>query len=111
MTINKLIWDDAGTLSSEDISLVEQKFAIKFSDDFKNILISYDGASPDLPCIDFGGMEEKVFSGLIQLLGGHDYSIIGLMADKDINLPNDIVPFGNLYCFDPSGPENNTFQY
>lgn len=107
MTVNVLNWDDGGTISSEDISLFEHKFAIKLPNDFKVVVMSNDGASSDLPCIDFGGEKEKVFSGLIPLLEDNDYSrtIVELMADTDVNFPNGIVPFGddpfgNLDCLD-----------
>lgn len=103
----ELIWNEGRVVPENDITLLEQYFKVELPQDFKEFIKINDGANPNLKALDFSGMVEKVFSGLLPVREENDYSepIIDIIEDLEENLPSFILPFGedpfgNLYCFD-----------
>ena len=100
-------WEDGREISRSQISEFENELGIELPSDFKEVIKNQDGGTPELPALDFCGMSEKVFSGLIPLLESNDYSesIIDTIESYEERFPEGIIPFGqdpfgNLYCFD-----------
>ena len=100
-------WEDGRDITQNQISDFENQLGVELPDDFKEIIKNQDGGTPELPALDFCGMSEKVFSGLIPLLEFNDYSesIIETINSYETPFPEGIIPFaqdpfGNLYCFD-----------
>lgn len=105
--MSEVEWDEGREISQDEIKYFENRLGICLPDDFKKIIAVYDGGNPSPNVIDFSGMVEKVFTGLIPLLKENDYNqpileIIKMYSDR---LPEGIVPigddpFGNMYCYD-----------
>ena len=118
MDTSRLQWEDGREISLNQISDFENKLGIELPNDFKEVVRNQDGGTPELPALDFCGMSEKVFSGLIPLLEPNDYSesIIETIKSYETPFPDGIIPFGqdpfgNLYCFDYRNKSLPTIVY
>ena len=118
MGTSEIEWEDGMVISQNQISDFENILGINLPNDFKEVVKNQDGASPNHPALDFCGMKEKVFSGLIPLLEPNYYSasIVETINSYEIPFPEGIIPFGqdpfgNLYCFDYRGKVEPTIVY
>lgn len=107
MPESQIVWDDGRNITPNEISEFESKLGIALPNDYKDVIKNYDGGTPNLPAIDFGGMIEKVFTGLIPLMRPNEYNdpITEIIARYKGRFPEGVIPFGddpfgNMYCFD-----------
>lgn len=65
-----LEWRYGNKISKKDITALEDHFGIKYPEDYAELVLNFDGASPTFDCYDIpDGEKEKAFDHLISLSG------------------------------------------
>ena len=99
-----LDWKFGNKITEKDILFLESQFGIKYPEDYIELVLNFDEASPSLDCWDIpNGEKEKVFDHLISLSGDNinnvfnTYSILKSEFGISSLIPFAADPYGN-YC-------------
>ena len=103
-------WLNYKGISKDIIESVEHRLQITLPDDYKQIVLKYDGGYPNPNHFKVGGKPE-IFNNLISLDENEDNNIYEILEDL---LGDQLIPFaedgfGNLLCFDYSADKSIVF--
>ena len=103
-------WLNYKGISKDIIESVEHRLQITLPDDYKQIVLKYDGGYPNPNHFKVDGKLE-IFNNLISLDENEDNNIYEILEDL---LGDQLIPFaedgfGNLLCFDYSADKSIVF--
>lgn len=106
-------WLNYKGISKDIIECVEHRLQIILPDDYKQIVLKYDGGYPNPNHFKVGGKIE-IFNNLISLDENEDNNIYEILEDLQDRLGDQLIPFaedgfGNLLCFDYSDEKSVVF--
>jgi cell wall assembly regulator SMI1 len=99
-------------IDSETISNIEKHFDIEFPEEYKKIVLNYNGARPRPNVYDTEKTKERTVKSLLSLDQKDEGNILDVMNWISGRLPSKFIPFanddsGNYLCFDYSKNHKN----
>ena len=106
-------WLNYKGISKDIIESVEHRLQISLPDDYKQVVLEYDGGYPS-PNRFKVGKNIEIFNNLISLDKNEYNNIYEILEDLQNRIGNQLIPFaedgfGNLLCFDYSADKNIVF--
>ena len=106
-------WLNYKGISKDIIKSVEHRLQITLPDDYKQIVLKYDGGYPN-PNHFKVGEKVEIFNNLISLDGNECNNIYEVLEDLQTRIGDQLIPFaedgfGNLFCFDYSDDKSIVF--
>ncbi|WP_339196400.1 SMI1/KNR4 family protein [Aeribacillus sp. FSL k6-2211] len=99
-------------IDSETISNIEKHFDIEFPEEYKQIVLNYNGARPKPNVYDTEKTKERTVKSLLSLNQKEEGNIFDVMNWISGKIPSKFIPFandnsGNYLCFDYSENQKN----
>lgn len=106
-------WLNYKDISIDIIESVENRLEITLPEDYKQIVLKYDGGYPNPNHFKVDGKVE-IFNNLISLDENEYNNIYEILEDLQDRIGDQLIPFaedgfGNLLCFDYSANKNIVF--
>ena len=106
-------WLNYKDISIDIIESVENRLEITIPEDYKQIVLKYDGGYPNPNHFKVDGKVE-IFNNLISLDENEYNNIYEILEDLQDRIGDQLIPFaedgfGNLLCFDYSANKNIVF--
>lgn len=106
-------WLNYKGISKDIIECVEHRLQITLPDDYKQIVLKYDGGYPNPNHFQVGEKVE-IFNNLISLDENECNNIYEVLEDLQTRIGDQLIPFaedgfGNVLCFDYSADKSIVF--